>query len=80
MQAWIDEIFQRRREELDRRWQGACYMLLFDQAEAEGRRTVELGEQVRSYVPEHRRAEEEERIRQELQERKSLRKRKRKKR
>jgi hypothetical protein len=72
MQAWIDEIFQRRRKELDSRWRGYCGMLLIEQAKAEGRRS-KLGERIKGYVPEHRRAEEEERIRQELQELEKLR-------
>ena len=72
MQAWIDEIFQRRRKELDSRWRGYSSMLLIDQAKAKGR-ISELGDRIKGYVPEHRQAEEEERIRQELQKLEELR-------
>ncbi len=68
MQAWIDEVFARRRAEIDQRWGETCIELLFAQARSRGSHAVEYGARIESYVPLHRRQEEEERIRAELEE------------
>jgi hypothetical protein len=78
MQAWIDEVFARRRAEIDQRWVETRTELLFAQAESRGSHVIEFGARIESYVPQHRRQEEEERVRVGLQKLERLHKRKRK--
>ena len=58
MQAWIDEVFARRRSEVDRRWKEFRKTLLWEQAHAEGRSWLGVDEKIKGYIPKHRRAEE----------------------
>jgi hypothetical protein len=75
MQAWIDEVFERRREEVDLLWRQTSVQLLIQQAKAEGRPGPSFGERIKGYVPEHRRQQDENRIREELEEYKKIQKR-----
>ncbi len=78
MQAWIDEVFARRGAEIDQRWVMVSTELLLAQAESRGSNVVDFGARIESYVPQHRRQEEEERVRAGLQKLEEIRKRERK--
>ncbi|MFQ5580761.1 MAG: hypothetical protein ACE5FZ_09115 [Nitrospiria bacterium] len=57
MQAWIDEIFAKRREEIDLCWLQEKFYLVEQQMKREGRWEFEAGEVIRSGAPDHRRDE-----------------------
>ena len=78
MEAWVDEICEQRREEIDLLWHQMSIHLLLRQAEADGRLGPSFGERIKGYVPDHRREWEEERIQQELEEYEEIHKHKRK--
>jgi hypothetical protein len=78
MQAWIDEVFARRRAEIDQRWVATRTELLFAEAESRGSHVIEFGARIESHVPQHRQQEEEERVHAGLQKLEEIRKRERK--